>query len=126
MEGLWGFYCDLFQHIIERIIKAYQLCNMDETGFFQKQKYCKVVVSKGSRKVLSNSAKDNFHVTFDICISAAEIVDLSLLIVPGKQLNWGVLEGCDIEVAHVTTSSKMFYPLYFILDLGCFLFWICT
>ena len=108
MEGLLGLFCELCQHIIERGIKSDQLWNMNKTGFIQKQKTCKIVVSKGSRNVWSKSAEANFHMDFVVCVSAAETVAPPLSIFPGKRLDRDVMEGCNIEGAHFTTAPKGF------------------
>ena len=59
---------------------------MDDTGFIQKQKPHKVVVSKVSRNVWSKCADANFHMTSVVCVSADKSVALSLLILPGNHL----------------------------------------
>ena len=87
MGGLRGFFCEIYQHIIERVINVDQLWNMYDTVYIQKQNY----ILRGSRNLSSNSSEVNFHMTFVICASAAETVVPSLLIVPGKLFNRGVL-----------------------------------
>ena len=81
---------------------------MDETRSVQKQNSCKVVVSKFSSNVCSMCAGANFHMTFVVCVSADKFGAPPLLILPGNYLNRGVLEGCNIEGAYVTTASKRF------------------
>ena len=102
MEGLLGLFCELCQHIIERGIKSDQLWNMNKTGFIQKQKTCKIVVSKGSRNVWSNCADARLHTNFVVCVYTAKYFSPSLLILLGKRLNRDVLKGSNIEGAHVT------------------------
>ena len=64
----------------------------------------------------SNCADAGFHMTFAVCVSAAKSVAPPLVILPGKQLNRDVLDGCDIEVTIITTEPKGFinYNLFFI------------
>ena len=50
----------------------------------QKQKSCKIVVSKVSSNVLSKCSGADFHITCVICISATKYVAPPLLIIPGK------------------------------------------
>ena len=54
------------------------------------------------------------YMTFVIFVSTAKSVAPSLLILPGKRLNRGVLEGCDIEGANITTATIFFinYTLF--------------
>ena len=80
---------------------------MDKTGFIQKQNSSKVVVSKGSSNVWSKCADSNFHMTFVVCVSAAKCVAPPQLILHGNSLNKGVLKGCNIAGAHVTTAPKV-------------------
>ena len=108
LEGLWGFSCEICQHIIKRTIKKEQLWNMDETGSIQKQKSRKVVVSKGSSNFWSKWADANFHMTFVVCLPAAKSISPILLILLGKRLNRDVLGGCDIEGSNITKSPKYF------------------
>ena len=68
---------------------------MDETGFIHKQKYRKIVVSKGSSNLWSNCDDTNIHMTFVVCASAAKSIAPLLLILPVKRLNRDVLEGFD-------------------------------
>ena len=114
LEGMWSFFCELCQHITKWTIKKEQLCNMDETFFIQKQNLRKLVVSKGSSNVWSKCADASFHMTFVVCVFAAKSVAPPLLIIPGRQLNRGVLEGFDIEGANITTAPKGFisYTLF--------------
>ena len=74
LEGLQIFFWEICQHIIEQVIKEYQLLNIEYTGFFQKLKYSKVVVSKGSKLFWSKCADKNFHMTFLLCVSADKYV----------------------------------------------------
>ena len=108
LEGLWSFFWELCQHIIERTIKKEHFFNMDETGFIQKQNSRKVVVSKGSSNMWSKCSDANFHMTFFVCVSAAKSVGPPLLVLPGKRLNRDVLEAYDIEGATITTAPKGF------------------
>ena len=79
---------------------------MDETSFFHQKNSCKLVVFKGSSNVWSKCSDTNFHTDFVICVSVAKFVALQLLTLPANWFNMDVLEGCDIEGAHVTTSPK--------------------
>ena len=64
---------------------------MGDTGFIQKQNSYKVVVSKGSRNVLSKFSDANFHMNFVVYVSAAKYVTTPLLIIPGKRFNSNVM-----------------------------------
>ena len=66
---------------------------MDETGFIHKQKYRKIVVSKGSSNLWSNCDDTNIHMNFVVCVSAAKYIAPQLLILHIKRLNRDVLEG---------------------------------
>ena len=66
----------------------------------------------------SKCADANFHMTFSVWIYAAKSVAPPLLIVPGKQLNRGFLEGFDIEGANITTEPRGF------IDSTLFLIWV--
>ena len=106
--GCRASFAKLFQNIIERKIKKYQLWNMDETGFIKKQSSRKVVVSKGSSNMWSKCADTNFHMKFSVCVSSDKYVAPLLLIISGERFNMDVLEGCDIEGDNITTSAKVF------------------
>ena len=60
LEGLRVLFCALCQNIIGRLVKADQLCNMDETGFTHNQNSQKVVFLKGYINVWSKSSDMNF------------------------------------------------------------------
>ena len=87
LEGLWFLIFELIHNVIEQGIEENMLWNMDKTGFSQKKKSHKVIASKGSNNVWSNSTKDNFQTTFVVCVSAECTVAPPLLCVPGKCLN---------------------------------------
>ena len=55
--------------------------------------------------------------TFVVCVSADKYVAPPLLIIPGKRLNMGVLECCDIECDHIITAPKGF--INYTLSLRC-------
>ena len=54
--------------------------------------------------------------TFVLFVSADKYVALPLLIIPGQRLNRDVIEGCNINGAIITTSTKGFinYNLFLI------------
>ena len=64
---------------------------MGDTGFIQKQNFCKVVVSKGSRNVLSKFPGANFHMKFVVYVSTSKYVTPPLLIIPVKRFNRNVM-----------------------------------
>ena len=66
----------------------------------------------------SNSSDVNLHTTFVVCVYADETIAPPLLIVPVKQWNGDVMESCNIEGAHVTTSPKCF------INYNLFLNWV--
>ena len=59
---------------------------MYETGFIKNQKYCNLVVSKGSSNVCSKCTDANFHTTFGVYVSADKYVVPPLLILPGNMV----------------------------------------
>ena len=91
LEGLWCLFCELTHNVIERGIEENKLWNMEKTGFAQKKKSHKVIASKGSNNVWSNSTKENFHMTFVLCVYAEGTVSPLLFFSPGKCLNIYVL-----------------------------------
>ena len=91
LEGLWFLFFELIHNVIEQGIEENMLWNMDKTGFSQKKKSHKVIASKGSNNVWSNSTKENFQATFVVCVSAECSLAPPLLCVPGKCLNIYVL-----------------------------------
>ena len=81
---------------------------MGDTGFIQKQNFCKVVVSKGSRNVLSKFSDANFHIKFVVYVSSSKYVTPPLLIIPVKRFISNVIEVCNIEGYNITTAPKGF------------------
>ena len=104
--GLKNFFCDPCQDIIYQGIKKDKLCNMDETGFIQKQKSRNVVVLKRSINLWAKCADAIFYMTFFVCVSASKSAAPPLLIILGKRLNRDVLKGCNILGANITTAAK--------------------
>ena len=91
---------------------------MDQNGFIQKQNSYKVVVLKDFRNVWSKFVDANFHMKVFVCFSATKSVAPPLLLLPVKSMNRGVLEGCDIQGANITTALKGF------INSTLFLIWL--
>ena len=64
---------------------------MGDTGFIQKQNYCKVFLLKGSSNVLSKFSNADLHMNFVVYVSADKYVTPPLLIIPVKRFNRNVM-----------------------------------
>ncbi|KUF93002.1 serine/threonine-protein kinase nek3 [Phytophthora nicotianae] len=85
---------------------------MDETAFQTRKKSKKVIAVRGSSNVWCLDPSVNFHLSIVACGSAAGFVVPPMYILPGKTVEWDIMDECGASSAAVTTSPSGFINTY--------------
>lgn len=101
-------FTTLLKVIVEHKIDTTRVFNIDETAFQTSKGSKRVAAVRGSTNVWHPDVSASFHLPILACGSAAGFVVPPVFFLPGITVRLGILNGCSIPGAAVTTTSSGF------------------
>ncbi|KAF4148921.1 DDE superfamily endonuclease [Phytophthora infestans] len=98
--------------VVELRLDSSRIFNTDETAFQRRKKSKRAIAVRGSTNVWCLDPSVNFLLSIVACGSAADFVIPPAYILPGKTVEWDVIDECSVSSAAITISPSGFINTY--------------